>query len=64
MGFNLFCKHDKYEVITWRYQNLNKSNQSILAKIICSKCGKVLDKEISGPAMNTFAFVYEDKYLR
>ena len=62
MGFNIFCKHEKYEVITWRYQNLNKPNQKILAKIVCSKCGKVIDKEITGSAMDTFAYIYEDKY--
>lgn len=63
MGFNIFCKHEKYDVITWRYQNLNKPDQKIIAKITCLNCGKVLDKVISDKnIMDTFAFIYEDKY--
>ena len=62
MGIELFCKHKKYEVITWRYQNLNKPNQNILAKVQCTKCNKVFDKVIEGDAMDIFAYVYEDKY--
>lgn len=62
MGLNIFCKHKNYEVITWRYQNLNKPDQKILAKIRCQDCGKVVDRIIEGDTMDTFAFVYEDKF--
>jgi lysyl-tRNA synthetase class I len=64
MGFNLFCKHDKYEVLTWRYQNLGKPDQYIMARIKCNNCGKILEKTITGDRMNAFAVVYDDKFGR
>lgn len=63
MGFNILgCKHKNYEVITWRYKNFNRPDQKILAKIRCQDCGKIIDRAIEGDMVNTFAFVYEDKY--
>lgn len=65
MALKIFgrCKHDKYDVITWRYQNLNKENQRIIATVHCLTCGEDVEKVITDRAiMDTFAFVYDDKY--
>lgn len=60
----LFCKHEKYEVITWRYQNFNKPNQRIIATVNCLCCGKEnIEKIITDQStMDVFAFVHEDKH--
>ena len=62
MKLNLFCKHNRYEVLTWKYQNLNRDDQKIVARVRCLDCGKIVEKVIEGDSMSTFAFVYDDKY--
>ena len=62
MELRLFCKHDRYDVISWKYCNVRKYNQYIEANIICKHCGKHLTKEIKGDLCKAFETAYEDKY--
>ena len=62
MGIKLFCNHERYEVIGWKYINIGKYDQKIEASIICSDCGKKIKKIIQGDKIEAFALVYEDKF--
>ena len=64
MGLNLFCKHERYDVISWRYCNIGKYNQYIEASIICKQCGKQVTKEIKGDKCKAFETAYEEQYGR
>lgn len=63
MKINLFCTHKNYDVLTWRYVNLNKPDQKIVARIKCIDCGKIFERIITERStMETFAIVYDDKF--
>jgi hypothetical protein len=64
MGLSWFCKHDRYEVISWKYVNLGKYDQYIEATVKCNDCGKIIKKNIEGDRCNAFAVVYDDKFGR
>lgn len=64
MGLGLFCSHKKYEVLGWKYENIGKQNQRIIARVRCDNCGKIIEKIIDGDKMNAFATVYEEKFRK
>ena len=61
---SLFCKHLSYEVLSWKWENLGKPNQRILAEVKCKKCGKIFTETIQGDKITAFLMVYEDKFGR
>jgi lysyl-tRNA synthetase class I len=62
MALSLFCKHDNYEVITWKYVNIGKYDQYIEARVKCDNCGKIVTKKIEGERAAVFAVIYDDKF--
>lgn len=62
MGLSWFCNHEKYEVLSWKYINLGRYDQSIEAKVKCKNCNKVVIKKIEGDRCAAFAIAYEEFY--
>jgi len=60
----IFCKHEKSEVVSWKYENIGKPEQQIKAKMRCTKCGKEYIKVVSGERMEAFSIVYEDRFRK
>jgi len=62
MGLAWFCKHDRYEVLGWKYVNLGRYDQYIEAKVRCSDCGKIVIKKIDHDRCAAFATIYDEKF--
>lgn len=62
MGLAWFCKHEKYEVLGWKYVNIGKYDQYIEARVKCNDCGKIVTKKIDSDTEAAFATVYDDKF--